>query len=201
MPDQMDHPETAAENASFHDLLHELLQDHAMVRAALAAMEGAARQERAGEPIQRAFWLAVLDFFAGYYDRVHHPKEDGLLLPILASSGFDVPGSAVRIMMQEHDRMQPYREHLANAIELGSATDLRATVQAFVALHRQHMQLEEQHVFPMVRSVLPASVQQELTAALLAFDAAHADERRRAQALVDAITRQAAAVQRRGEAG
>lgn len=185
MLDQM--PSTST--SSQEDLLRSLVSDHRLSRSVLTAMEQAAVVERSGRPLQVGFWLLVLEYFEGYYDLVHHRVEDELLLPRLAREGFAVPGSAVRQMMQEHERMAPFRQHLRHALEQRVATELHATTQAFVALQRQHLALEEQHVFPLVRALLSPSAQSELASALDEHATAHAKDCENAEGLVLSIRR------------
>lgn len=185
MLDQM--PSTST--SSQPDLLRSLVSDHRLSRCVLTAMEQAAVVERSGRPLQVGFWLLVLEYFEGYYDLVHHRVEDELLLPRLAREGFAVPGSAVRQMMQEHERMAPFRQHLRHALEQRVATELHATAQAFVALQRQHLALEEQHVFPLVRALLSPSAQSELASALDEHATAHAKDCENAEGLVVSIRR------------
>ena len=172
------------------DLLHMLVQDHLLSRSVLDAMEQRCVQERAGRPLQVAFWLQVLDSFDGYFDRVHHCVEDELLLPRLALEGFAANGSDVRQMMQEHERMTSFRQHLRHALGQRARGGLHAIVQAFVALHRQHLAHEEQHVFALVRTMLSKAVQYELAQDLELRAAANASERAAAELLVASLRQQ-----------
>ncbi|MGE3171756.1 MAG: hemerythrin domain-containing protein [Planctomycetota bacterium] len=170
-----------------HDPLRPLLDDHTLARTVLGAMEAAALRERVGHPVDVSTWHRVLAFFDDYFDGVHHPKEDELLLPLLHRAGFAAPGSAAARMQQEHERMAPFREHLRHAVDARAPSELRATVQAFVSLHRRHMALEEQHVFPMVRAVFATVTQHELQAAFEALDHVMRPCREHAHRLVTAI--------------
>lgn len=176
------------------DPMAPLLDDHAMARAVLEAMEVAAVRERVGTPLHTELWRLVGTFFDDYFDGVHHPKEDDLLLPLLRGVGFAGPMSPAVRMQQEHEQMQPYRQHLHFAVAQRDPGALRATVRAFVALHRRHMALEELHVFPMARAVLAAVAQRELRFAFEALDRDTAKvQRAHARALVGSIVAMVAA--------
>lgn len=169
------------------EMLQALLDDHRLSRDVLEAMDRTAARERGGRPLQTEFWHQVLGYFDGYFDLVHHQMEDGLLVPQLARAGLAGAGSPVRQMIQEHERMRPFRMHLRQSLEQGSATELHATSQVFVGLLRQHLALEEQQIFPLVRSVLPAPARTELAAMLDRHATEHAPARRSAEILVASI--------------
>lgn len=180
-----------AETTQHAELLQPLLGDHSLSREVLDAMERAVAAERGGRPMRVEFWQQAIGYFDGYFDLVHHRVEDGLLLPRLLREGLAGSGSAVRQMLQEHDRMRPFRQHLRHALELRSATDLHATSQVFVSLLRQHLVLEEHQVFPLVRTVLPVEVRTELAVALERHAVDHATARRSAVALVESLSQRA----------
>lgn len=171
-----------------NDPMAPLLDDHAMARAVLDAMDAGAGRERIGAGLNVRLWHNVASFFEDYFDGVHHPKEEDLLVPMLERAGFAAPQSPVMRMRQEHEQMQPYRQHLHLAVAQRDPAALRATVRAFTGLHRRHMALEEQHVFPMARAVLGSVTQSDLRSAFQALDRDSAALRRRhARELVTTI--------------
>lgn len=175
---------------SVTDAMAPLLDDHALARAVLTAMERVARRAQVGTPLDTGFWTKVTAFFDDYFDAVHHPKEELLLLPMLQNAGFAAPHSPVSRMCQEHEQMLPYRQHLHFAIAHRDPAALRATVHAFTLLHRRHMTLEEAHVFPMARAVLGSVTQHDLLRAFESLDrGGAARERDRARDLVSEIHR------------
>ncbi len=179
---------TIARAAWPNDPMAPLLDDHAMARAVLEAMENGASREQVGAPVQVRLWQQVESFFDDYFDAVHHPKEEELLVPMLHRAGFAAPHSPVARMQQEHEQMLPYRQHLACAVRQRDPGALRATVRAFTHLHRRHMALEELQVFPMARAMLGSVSQRDLHLAFLALDRdAAAARRSHARALVTSI--------------
>ena len=80
------------------NLLAPLLEDHALARRVLDAMEVAAIRIENGVPIDFGFWRLVLLFFDEYFDQIHHPIEEELLLPLLYREGFGRPHTAAAQM-------------------------------------------------------------------------------------------------------
>ena len=173
------------------DVLQPLLDDHRLAREVLSAMERRVVEERLDRPVTAGFWENVVAYFAGYFETVHHRFEDERVLPLLAQCGFATSGSAARIMKQEHERMDPFLQHLRHAVAQGEPFDLRATVQSFVALHRQHLDREEHNVFPLLRAAIARCQDTRLVEALEDLEADAHGERERAEALADEIRRSA----------
>lgn len=171
------------------DVLQPLLDDHRLMREVLSAMERRVVEERFERQLPGGFWENVLAYFGGYFETVHHRFEDELVLPLLAQFGFATSGSATRIMKQEHERMSPFLQHLRHAVAQGAPYDLRATVQSFVALHRQHLDREENNVFPLLRAAIARSQDSSLVEALDDIESDAHGERERAEALADEIRR------------
>ena len=86
--------------------------------------------------------------------------------------------------------MTSFRQHLRHALGQRARGGLHAIVQAFVALHRQHLAHEEQHVFALVRTMLSKAVQYELAQDLELRAAANASERAAAELLVASLRQQ-----------
>lgn len=174
-----------------NDPLAPLLEDHAIARRALDAIESmAARPGHFGaDGGTQPSWRLALAFFDEYFDRVHHPKEEYLLLPLLAGSNYTGTHDAPAQMRREHELLAPARQELRRAVERGPAADLHEVARDFVRLHREHMAFEERQVFPMARAVLDSATQEELRQGLLAMDGERARARRLVADLEEAVRR------------
>jgi len=175
--------------AQQRDVLQPLLDDHQVVRDVLASMERRVVDERLGRAAANGFWQLVVEFFEGYASSVHHSFEDGRLLAELARGGFAAPGSSARIARQEHERMDPFLQHLRHAVRNGEPFELRATVQAFVALHRQHMDREESSVFPLLRAAIAREGCEEMLQELHFLETDALGERAQSERVADEVRR------------
>lgn len=169
------------------DVLQQLLDDHVVVRDVLASMEQRVIEERRGRIPEDGFWELVVEFFENHATSFHHSFEDGRLFAELSRGGFAAQGSSARIARQEHERMDPFLEHLRHAVRTRNPFELRATVQSFVALHRQHMEREETSVFPLLRAAIARDGGEGLLEDLRFLEADAADERARAERVAEAI--------------
>ena len=152
------------------DLLAPLLADHELARKVLDAMVSKVHQPDRAQAFDLLFWRAVLRFFGDYFDAIHHPVEEQILVPLLSKQGYAQPHLATDQMVREHQRMLPCRRHLQNAVHVQSEPRISASVRTFVNMHRAHMDLEERHVFPIARAVLNAVDQQDFRDGLAALE-------------------------------
>lgn len=85
--------------------------------------------------------------------------------------------------------MDPFLQHLRHAVRNAEAFELRAIAQAFVALHRQHMDREENSVFPLLRAAIARDGSDELRRELSFLEADALGERARAERLAEEVRR------------
>lgn len=175
--------------AQQRDVLQPLLDDHRVVRDVLASIERRVVDERLDRAVANGFWQCVVEFFEGYSSSIHHSFEDSRLFAELARGGFAAPGSSVRIARQEHERMDPFLQHLRHAVRSGEPFELRATAQTFVALHRQHMDREESSLFPLLRAAIARNRCEELLQELQFLELDALGERARSERLADEVRR------------
>lgn len=136
-----------------------LEQEHRTILLLLAVLGRLARQALAGErPVkQLEEAIALLRAFA---DEGHHGKEEGHLFPALLIAGV-VPrhGDHVALMVQEHDVGRRELDAVAEAVialALGydASGRLARAVARYVALLQDHIQLENEVLFPLARELL-----------------------------------------------
>jgi len=85
--------------------------------------------------------------------------------------------------------MGPFLQHLRVAIGRGDPYELRATVQSFVALHRQHLDREEHNVFPLLRATIARDEHCELAMRIEELEADTSGERHEAERLLEELRR------------
>jgi hemerythrin-like domain-containing protein len=110
----------------------------------------------------------AVEFFRGFADRCHHGKEEHQLFPMMESQGFPSQAGPLAVMRIEHDHGRAFLRGMESAIE-GAASarpeDRQAWVRyarGYLALLREHIQKEDQVLFPMADQALTAADQAEL---------------------------------------
>jgi hemerythrin-like domain-containing protein len=140
------------------EVLDELRQEHAGINGVLRVLERQAQAiETAGHP-DLPLLDAVVDYFSGFPDRCHHPKEDMVYArlrerdPAAALSVGDLGAEHRRLAAQLHDFALGLAAMEGDA-EL-SRTALARLARDFIALQRQHIAAEEKHFFPAAERAL-----------------------------------------------
>ncbi|MCU7843372.1 MAG: hemerythrin domain-containing protein [Candidatus Thiodiazotropha sp. (ex Monitilora ramsayi)] len=141
-------------------LLEKLHHDHINLSRLLDLLSAQLDALFAGHESDFDLKIELLDYIEHYAEQHHHPTED-----IINQSAFAKPS------MQEHEALyqRVSREHEAL---LGMARRFRETLEGimqgevlrrdevetrgreFIALQRQHIDLEEQEIFPLVSQAL-----------------------------------------------
>jgi hemerythrin-like domain-containing protein len=104
--------------------------------------------------------VSIADYFTGFPDRCHHPKED-LIFQRLREID---PAAAASIgnLEAEHEKIATLARHFREAVHnvLREAEMPRsafdAVVRHFIRDQRDHLRLEEEHFFPIALDVFTA---------------------------------------------
>jgi len=140
------------------DLIDSLQQDHANIARLLRLLERQVAQIRGAQRPDYDVLLGLMTWFFDFPDACHHPKED-LLARRLSESGIGPAGMAEGLADQHRDLAEQLRR-FSDALhavleerELSRAA-FADLAEAFIAAQRKHMEQEERHFFPLVRTAL-----------------------------------------------
>jgi len=141
-----------------------LREEHEIILRALAVLERVGREMAQGKavPPETIAWLA--DFFRTFSDRCHHAKEETHLFPALEQHGIPNQGGPIGVMLMEHEEGRALVRTFAEA-EPAIAV---AAIRRYVQLLREHIDKENDVLFPMSDQILPP---QEQAAMMRAFEA------------------------------
>jgi len=140
------------------DVMQQLSEDHRNFARLLAILERQlALFDRAERPDYELL-TAITDYFTGFPDRCHHPKEDLILRRMREKD--PVATETVGDLEAEHEklgeRVQRFKEAVQNVlkeIEMPrSAFD--AVLRHFIEDQRQHMLMENERFFPLAQKIL-----------------------------------------------
>jgi hemerythrin-like domain-containing protein len=147
-----------------------LIDEHRVIVRVLDALEMAAEQLERGRAVPPRFFLDAADFAAGFADRCHHGKEEGVLFQAMEAHGEPARGGAVEMLMDEHVEGRQYVKRLRDAAAELARGDAAATHRivsasyAYAALLREHIEKEDEGVFPMAAGIIPESEHDALLA-------------------------------------
>lgn len=142
-----------------------LRQEHEVILRALTILERFGRDMAQSKSVklETLRWLA--DFFKTFADQCHHAKEETHLFPVLEKYGVPKEGGPLGMMLGEHEQGRALVRTFAQA----DPQTAPEAIRRFVTLLREHIDKENEVLFPMSDEILPPQEQQTL---LKAFEAA-----------------------------
>ena len=123
---------------------------------------------------------AIVGFIQGYADELHHGKEESMLFPAMEAAGELRGGGPIAIMLHDHEQGRAFVRQMDAATDDLTRDGERFSDAAFdfAALLREHIDKENEVLFPMAESMLPKQVFDDLTERFRHFDdVQHAEAR------------------------
>jgi hemerythrin-like domain-containing protein len=165
-----------------------LIREHQMIGRLADAREVYGQQTKDGPPPDAADLGRFAAAFIDFAERIHHEKEENILLPALARHGVHWDDGALPAVRREHRQESYLIDVLRQAGERAGSwhhedrRHVAASAQALVDFQRNHHLLESRELLPLLDARLDAAAQAELQDAIDKFDRAHEDLRARALA-------------------
>lgn len=131
-----------------------LVGEHDVIKKGLDVLEALSKSER--NKVSQRDIQNLLEFFSGFADKCHHAKEEDLLFPLAEKRGIPGEGGPIGVMLFEHDELRKMRKSMLDA-----SKDLdknfgkfRKNANDFVTTLRQHIDKEDNCLYPMTDSAL-----------------------------------------------
>jgi len=171
-----------------------LIREHQVIARLADALELYAEHTKQGRPPDAADLGHFAAVFTDFAERIHHEKEENILLPMLARHGVRWDDGALPAVRREHRQETYLIDVLRQAGERAGSWNhedrrhIAASAQALVEFQRKHHALESSALFPLLPTRLDATALAELQTALEKFDREHqslrADTLARAEGLI-----------------
>ncbi|MBT2971982.1 MAG: purine catabolism protein pucG [gamma proteobacterium symbiont of Ctena orbiculata] len=151
-------------------LLEKLHKDHINLARLLDLMSHELDALSAGHEANFDLKIEMLDYIEHYAEQSHHPTEDQVNKVAFRKKSMKEHKPLYERITKEHSDLiglaRNYRKTLEGAMqgEVLLREEVETRGREFVALQRQHIDLEEQEVFPLVESVLSDKDWQKLEA-------------------------------------
>lgn len=110
----------------------------------------------------------IVDYLIIIIDNNHHGKEDGVFYPELISSGIPKETAPLSIINYEHTTAKRYLKDISSCVvncKIGndfSGELLADSLTNYVTVTKNHIQREEEIVFPIANEVLSVEKQNEI---------------------------------------
>ncbi len=153
------------EHHHFEKATDVLKYDHRVIEKVLSVL--GKLTEGAGEAsLER--WRKAVDFLRNFADKCHHLKEERIFFPALERRGIPCVGGPIGTMLLEHEEGRGYIRAMAEALS-GAGEDAEAirtelvrNANAYLHLLRQHINKEDEILFPMADEALSLEEQKRL---------------------------------------
>jgi hemerythrin-like domain-containing protein len=148
--------------------IEQLMKEHEAIQRMLNIVEKVCANLTSGERVDPEHLKQILEFFRIFADECHHGKEEHVLFPALEEAGIPKEGGPIGLMLNEHNLMRGYVKNFAEAVDRYQAGEPQALSKVvhyatdYVATLRQHIDKENNILFPMAEIQLSDEKQTEL---------------------------------------
>lgn len=138
-----------------------LMDEHRVIEGVLNSLKIGVQRLEGDRPIRPEFFLLAADFIRGFADGCHHKKEEGVLFPAMEAVGVPRNGGPIGVMLAEHEETRGLARAMRAAAERLQAGDVSASEEvrrnalAYVAVLHQHINKENNILFPIADRILP----------------------------------------------
>ena len=149
--------------------IEDLKTEHEAVRITLRILDSICKEtEKTGAISNPEHLGQLIEFFRIFVDTCHHGKEEELLFPALEDVGVSREGGPIGVMLKEHQQGRDLVAKMNVALARYSeghreaVSDLIQHARAYIVLLNQHIDKENNVLFPMADRHLARAKQVEL---------------------------------------
>jgi len=149
--------------------IKDLKMEHDAVQMTLRILDKICQRiEKSGEIIDLQHLDQLLEFFKVFVDKCHHGKEEELLFPALENVGVSRQGGPIGVLLHEHRQGRAHVQAMYAALSQYTKGNRKAAAE-FVITARRYINLLEQHIdkendvlFPLAEKHLSEQTQAKL---------------------------------------
>jgi hemerythrin-like domain-containing protein len=149
--------------------IQDLKMEHEAVNVTLRILDSICNDaEKTGQIRNPEHLKQLMDFFKVFVDTCHHTKEEELLFPALEEVGVSRESGPIGVMLKEHQLGRDYVANMTAALARYSddgekaARDLVKNARDYITLLAQHIEKENNVLFPIADKNLSDEKQAEI---------------------------------------
>lgn len=123
----------------------QLLAEHHLMLAVLAAMDAEAQRLLQGGVLRPEFWRGVVEFIGNFSHRVHRVKEERFFFPALEAWGLAAP-EVCRHIEDDHENLKELTWLLCEGVNEGDWEKVLRVVSMYLGRMRTHIANEERQL-------------------------------------------------------
>lgn len=145
-----------------------LFEEHRIIMKVLQCLQKIAEEAEEKGKLNAISAHTAINFFRNFADRCHHAKEEERLFVVLEEHGLPRNGGPTGVMLMEHEEGRKFVRGLANSVAKAAQGNQDAiqkfteNARNFMALLRNHIDKEDQVLFPMAEQTLDNKVAETL---------------------------------------
>jgi len=149
----------------------QLKEEHQGILLMLKILEKVCVKLESQEKVDPRHLERIVEFFRVFADKCHHGKEEDLLFPEMEKAGIPKDRGPIGVMLMEHDQGRAHVRGMREAAIRYKEGDSRASVEFaknardYIALLTQHIDKENNILFPMGERVVSREKQRDLVEA------------------------------------
>jgi len=157
-----------------------LKEEHHGVKLALRVLDQLSGRIADNLGSRNATYIAdfakLIDFFRIFVDKCHHAKEEEVLFPALLAAGLPREGGPVQVMLAEHAAGRKLVADMYAALASyrsgtpGAAAALAVAAQGYAQLLTEHIDKEDNVLYPIADASIPEPVQDRMIEAFEAIE-------------------------------
>lgn len=162
------------------DVTQVMVEEHKLILRMIGLVERNTALMEAGRFRDWQFFLDAVDFIRSFADRFHHAKEEDVLFAALVANGMPAQNSPVAAMLMAHDQGRSFVRGMEEAAqkaldgEPGQIPLIAENARGYAALLRDHIDKEDNILYPLAERVLPENPRPAMVAAYSKAEAAAA---------------------------
>lgn len=159
--------------------IEDLKREHRVIELVLTGLEHIARRAEAERRVDRERADKALEILRNFADRCHHGKEERHLFRLMEERGVPRESGPIGVMLTEHEQGRAHVRALLESVAEAAAGAEQAVgsfaeqAADYVALLRQHIQKEDNVLYPMAERLFSQADDERLVEA---FEAIERDE-------------------------
>jgi hemerythrin-like domain-containing protein len=146
----------------------QLKEEHQGITLMLKILERVCAKMETKGKVDSAHLERIVEFFKVFADKCHHGKEEDLLFPEMEKAGIPKEKGPIGVMLTEHTQGRAYVRAMGEAAtrykqgEPRGRTEFAENARNYITLLTQHIQKENNVLFPMGDRVLAKEKQEKL---------------------------------------
>ncbi|WP_048051532.1 hemerythrin domain-containing protein [Methanosarcina soligelidi] len=144
----------------------DLREEHRAVELMLEILDSVCTNIKSGKSVEQEHLEKLVEFMRIFVDKCHHTKEEAHLFPEMVKREIPGTGELIDSLLKEHNQAREYVGRIEKAVSgkewNKKGSGIVENSRAYIQLLAQHIEKENNGLFPKAAAYLDSGVQKEL---------------------------------------